>query len=280
MGRFLPHSLIIFARCLFSLLYVSALIALLPATLWGVKGLVWSVALSMTFLGCLFFRAEKRIAVAMQAAPNPAPEMSVIRHLITEYARRLGLAAPGLLVISSPALNAAVFGLSRQRAKIVLTTGLIDSLDRKEVSALLAELMTQIWFGDFIPKTFLARLLRYFEVLAGPRPTTAHDRITYPWRLLLRRILLYPLALPLLWSLGPSSRRETSEFSLKLSRHPRELAEVFRKLEVAANRLPQTAPFSIRHLFLIYPRTSDALANLFFTPQSLALRIRKLETQF
>lgn len=260
-------------------LYTVLLIAAAPTILWGLRGAIWGLALGIAFLACLFWEAEKKIARVMQAGHPRAEEVRVPLHLLSEHARRLGLPVPRLLLIPSDGMNAAIFGWSRGRATIVLTEGILQGLSREELSSLLALLLTKIWFGEFTGQTLLARLLRILEVLSGPFKKTGATRQSYPLRLLIRQSLLYPLALPAIWLVGaPASETKTDLLSVKIGRHPAELASGLRKIDVAFAGQRQTCPFSIRHLFLVFPHAEDPLANLFFSPQSLLPRIRQLES--
>jgi Zn-dependent protease with chaperone function len=68
--------------------------------------------------------------------------------LIEPLIMMLGLPIPYVGVIASPALNAFACGIGRKKAVVVVTRGLIDSLDDDELSAVLAHELSHIKNGD------------------------------------------------------------------------------------------------------------------------------------
>ena len=65
-----------------------------------------------------------------------------------EMAIAAGLPAPRVMLIDTPAANAAAVGTSPDDARIVLSRRLLDDLDRDELQALLAHLIASIGNGD------------------------------------------------------------------------------------------------------------------------------------
>jgi Zn-dependent protease with chaperone function len=65
-----------------------------------------------------------------------------------EMAIAAGLPAPKVMLIDTPAANAAAVGTSPDDARIVLSRRLLDELDRDELQALLAHLIASIGNGD------------------------------------------------------------------------------------------------------------------------------------
>jgi Zn-dependent protease with chaperone function len=81
--------------------------------------------------------------------PNQADLKELqLADVVQEMAIAAGLPAPKLMLIDTPAANAAAVGTSPDDARIVLSRRLLDDLDREELQALLAHLIASIGNGD------------------------------------------------------------------------------------------------------------------------------------
>lgn len=82
-------------------------------------------------------------------APNPLDlEERQLANIVDEMAIAAGLPALRLLLVDSPVINAAAVGRSHQNATILVTRGLIDRLDRRETSGIVADLVATVAQGD------------------------------------------------------------------------------------------------------------------------------------
>ena len=81
--------------------------------------------------------------------PNPAELKELqLADVVQEMAIAAGLPAPKIMLIDSPAANAAVLGSTPENARIVITHGLIDNLSRDELEGVLGHLIGSIGNGD------------------------------------------------------------------------------------------------------------------------------------
>jgi len=81
--------------------------------------------------------------------PNPS-DLGELRlaDVVQEMAIAAGLPAPRIMLIDSPASNAAAIGTSPDDARIVVSRGLIEQLSRDELEGVLAHLVASIGNGD------------------------------------------------------------------------------------------------------------------------------------
>ena len=80
---------------------------------------------------------------------NPADrEEHQLSNIIEELAIAAGLPSPRLFVIDSPIVNAAAVGRTHKDAAVLVTRGLLDSLDRAETSAVIGHMIASIGGGD------------------------------------------------------------------------------------------------------------------------------------
>jgi Zn-dependent protease with chaperone function len=82
-------------------------------------------------------------------APDPRDlEERQLANIVEEMAIAAGVPAPRLLLVDSPVINAAAIGRSHDAATILVTRGLVERLDRRETSGVVAHLVATIGEGD------------------------------------------------------------------------------------------------------------------------------------
>ncbi|MHB8539986.1 MAG: M48 family metalloprotease [Candidatus Acidiferrales bacterium] len=124
-------------------LALGAAVLLLP-------GAILSVGLWLG-VNALFRRAGVGGALlALKARePNPSDLKELqLSDVVQEMAIAAGLPAPRTMLIDAPAANAAAIGTSPADARIVVSRGLIEQLNRDELEGALAHLVASIGNGD------------------------------------------------------------------------------------------------------------------------------------
>ena len=122
--------------------------------MWAAAGLLPVIVPAALVLASAWFAiawaAHNRILDAVTGArrvtdPREAPRLW---HLTEALAISRGMPMPRLAVIPSPARNAFATGLTPDRAGVTVTQGLLDALDDRELSAVLAHELAHIGNGD------------------------------------------------------------------------------------------------------------------------------------
>ena len=185
----------------------------------GVSGLGAGLGLAVLVVGFapgLGERAALRDAGAQEADPGRWPRYA---NLVEGLSQAAGLPAPRLYVVDSDAANAFSVGRDPERSALVVTTGLLTTLNRVELEGVLAHELNHIW-------SWGARLAT-LGVALGRVPG------------LLR--LLAPV------------RREfdADEAGARLTRYPPGLVSALRKLAQMAPPTPD--PPGLRHLWIMAP---------------------------
>jgi len=112
--------------------------AILMLTLWiAVRGLVGQVGVGW---------ALDRIG-ARELKPRD-PEERQLANLVEEIAIAAGVTPPRVLLVDVPEANAAVTGLDVGDSTLIVTRGLLDTLDRDETQAVIAHLVGSVGNGD------------------------------------------------------------------------------------------------------------------------------------
>jgi Zn-dependent protease with chaperone function len=117
------------------------------------------VALPALLAACLVWLALRHIAwrdegrdmiARLHARPPDQRDLEErqLANIVAEMTIAAGLPAPELLLIDSPEINAAAVGRYGLKARVLITRGLLDQLDRDETSGVVAHLIASIGAGD------------------------------------------------------------------------------------------------------------------------------------
>ena len=79
-------------------------------------------------------------------------------------ARQVGIGMPDVAIYDSPEPNAFATGANRNSALVAVSTGLLHSMDRQEVEAVLAHEVSHVANGDMVTMTLLQGVLNTFVI--------------------------------------------------------------------------------------------------------------------
>jgi heat shock protein HtpX len=250
--------LIVLTPALGAILGLIVALAIAAAAWWG------SVPLALHLLG---------------AAPADPITHARLFNLVKGLGANAGVPQPALYVVDDSGLNALTMGRSPRHALLVVTSGLLDQLNRIELEAVLAHELSHIRSEDILTATVAVGL---FGLLGGPaRAATgagAGALLSY---------LLVPVAalagLGLQFSIDPHREEAADSAGVHLTRYPPALVAALEKMQRGGTLIgggaaaPATA-----HLWLggpLSPPPSDRLAwlsRLYDTHPPLDERIEAL----
>ncbi len=147
---------------LLALLRAPWIIAVVPALLLavGAAALMWD-------------RADAVALVRVGAEPADAETYPRYHNLVEGLCFAAGLPKPSLYVVDDPALNACSVGRDPKHASIVVTTGLLEKLNRIELEGVLAHELSHITSHDIAISTLAVPLALVAPGLAA-RAVGAH----------------------------------------------------------------------------------------------------------
>ncbi|WP_419915173.1 hypothetical protein [Candidatus Poriferisodalis sp.] len=198
---------------------------------------------------------ERRLHRALIGAglgPSDAGSQPRLENVVNGVCLLVGVPVPALAVAPRSAANATVFGRRPDRSTLVVTQGLLDALNRIELEAVVARLLTQIRDGR-------AAYL-----------TTAVTTVGLP-------ALLWPALWPLVQARTEREASTGSDFdddaeAVRLTRYPPGLADALETMSAAGVRTD--APRVTWPLWLADPRADSSIA-----PDSLPDYRADLETR-
>lgn len=223
-------------------------------------GIAAAVLLGITLL--IYFRADARVLRMHRARRIDPAQAPGLYGLVRELSRRAGVPVPAVYVIREPAANAFAIGRTARHGGIVVSTGLLDVLDRDELAAVIAHEVGHLRRGDTRLMTLLAAVAS-----AGPLPSDRFAWLLAPFTALLIRA-------------GVSGDREycADEDSARLIGDPSPLARALMKIEAGNSQRPlHTASPATAHLFICNPLCLKGSARLFQTHPAVTNRVERLD---
>ncbi len=248
--------------------------------------LAWMLGFSIIYAIIQYFAASK-IAVSMLGAKkiekkdNPRLYNAVENLSITS-----GLPMPDVYIMEDPAPNAFASGRDPEHALVCATTGLIDIMDDKELTAVMAHEMSHVKNYDIRVSTIVFGLVCVIGFIAdiGWRMVYYSGRrrnseSSSPIGLLI--ILAASILAPIIASIAQMAVSRQREYladssAVMLTRYPEGMISALKKLESHAQPMKHQNP-AAEAMFISSPLKKRSLNNLFSTHPPIEKRIERLE---
>ena len=127
---------------------------LVMCAVFGMGGAFISLALSKTI-------ARYSVGAQVITQPRGADEqwlLDIVRH----HAQNAGIGMPEVALYEAPEMNAFATGMSRNHALVAVSTGLLRSMNRDQVSAVLGHEITHVANGDMVTMALIQGVLNTF----------------------------------------------------------------------------------------------------------------------
>lgn len=268
-----------------------SLLGYLLSYLTGSREIFWVAAFLAIFLSLLsWFNGDKivlKLAGARKINKDEAPE---IFRIVENVSLSAGLVKPPeLYIIPSNALNAFATGKNPKKSYVAVTSGLINSLTKRELEGVIAHEISHIKNRDILVMLFAAILsgcvaiLADFFLRAGLFSYEDRERRSINFVFIIVGAILAFLA-PIfaqLIQLAISRQREflADASGALLTRDPEGLASALEKIAQLEKQELDVSP-AISPLFFVTPKTKHGLrkwfTNLFSTHPPIEERIKAL----
>jgi heat shock protein HtpX len=262
---------------------------------WGPQGLIIAavIAVAMTFGS--YYASDKIVLAISRARPVKKEDYPYLYNVVEGLAIAAGLPKPRCYVIDDTAPNAFASGRNPENSVIVVTTGLLQKLNRAELEGVIAHEMSHIKNYDVLVQTLAVVMvgvvallsdwtLRTFFWGGGRRRSRSKSEgggnaaaILIVVALVLA--ILSPIIAQLI-RLAISRKREflADASGAQLTRYPPGLASALKKL--AADREPlEAANKATAHLYIVNPLkdVKGRVNKLFSTHPPIEERVAALE---
>lgn len=122
--------------------------------LFGVGGSFISLLLSKTL-------AKHSVGAQVIAQPRN-PNEKWLFDTVAMHARNAGIGMPEIAIYDAPDMNAFATGASKNHALVAVSTGLLNSMSRSEVSAVLGHEITHVANGDMVTLALIQGVVNTF----------------------------------------------------------------------------------------------------------------------
>lgn len=262
---------------------------------WGTQGLIIAgvIAVAMTFGS--YYASDKIVLAISRARPVKKEDYPYLYNVVEGLAIAAGLPKPRCYVIDDTAPNAFASGRNPENSVIVVTTGLLQKLNRAELEGVIAHEMSHIKNYDVLVQTLAVVMVGIVALLSdwtlrtflwGGGRRRSRDRSSGGGNaaavfivVALALAILSPIIAQLL-RLAISRKREflADASGAMLTRYPAGLASALQKL--AADREPlEAANKATAHLYIVNPLKDfkGKVNKLFSTHPPIEERIAALE---
>lgn len=129
---------------------------LIFAAVFGFAGSFVSLALSK-------FMAKRAVGAEVIESPRNADERWLLE-TVHRFADKAGVGHPEVAIYDSPEPNAFATGMNKNKALVAVSTGLLRSMARNEVEAVLAHEVAHIANGDMVTMALLQGVVNTFVI--------------------------------------------------------------------------------------------------------------------
>ena len=277
---------------IFFFICIIGLFGLLIGAIYGnrIFGLAIAVIFGIIYVLIAYSSGDSMVLAMSGAVPVTKKEYPYLYHTIEGLALAAGLPTPKAYVIKDSALNAFATGVSPDKASITVTTGLLEKMNREELTGVIGHEMSHIKNYDIKYMLLVAVLIGVITLLSdfllrsflwGGKGGKS-ERGNQLELILIVVGLLTAIFAPIFIQLIKFAISRKKEFaadagSAILTRYPPGLASALKKIKQDPDPLVDTANKATAHLFISTPFREGSFTNLFSTHPPLDERIKKLE---
>src|SRR5262249_25903508 len=231
-----------------------------------------------------YWNADKLVLAmhdAHEVDETTAPDLV---HLVQDLARRAGLPPPRVYLMDNPQPNAFATGRNPQHAAVAVTTGLLQTLSREEISGVIAHELAHVRNRDTLTMTITATIagaismLAQFGLFFGSHRDNNNGLGVIGT---LAMVILAPIA-AMIVQMAISRTREyaADELGARTTGQPDALASALTKISAAAQALEHPSaerPPAPPPLFTATPLSGHGMATLSSPHPSTETRTAALE---
>lgn len=251
----------------------------------------WTIASTVLIFATIYaifqYFIASKLAVAMTGARKiQKKDCPRLYNAVENLTLTAGLPMPEVYIIDDPAPNAFASGRDPNHALVCATTGLLDIMNDKELTAVMAHEVSHVKNYDIRVSTIVFGLVCLIGFIAdigwrmvyyGGRRSRDEDRSPVGAIILLITAIVAPLAASLAQMAVSREREYLADSSAALlTRYPEGMIAALKKLETHAQPMKQQNP-ATEAMFIANPLKSKSLNSLFSTHPPLEKRIERLE---
>ncbi|MBQ3429879.1 M48 family metalloprotease [Candidatus Saccharibacteria bacterium] len=251
----------------------------------------WQLAVLILVVAALYaafqYYFASKIAVAMTGAKKiEKKDNRRLYNIVENLSLTAGLPTPEIYIIDDLAPNAFASGRDPKHSLVAATTGLLDIMNDKELTAVMAHELSHIKNYDIRVSTIVFGLVCLVGFLAdigwrmaryNSRRSSNNDNSPVGLIIILITSIFAPLAASLAQMAVSREREYLADASAAhLTRYPEGMIAALKKLESHAQPMKSQNP-AMEAMYISSPLKKKSLNNLFSTHPPLEKRIERLE---
>ncbi|MDX1820087.1 MAG: zinc metalloprotease HtpX [Paracoccaceae bacterium] len=271
-----------YARTAMLMALMTALFMGVGALLGGSGGALVALVIAAG-MNLLTWWNSDRLVLSMQGArPATGAEARGVNQMLMELSRNADMPVPALYIIDTDQPNAFATGRSPDRAAVAVTRGLLQSLSREELAAVIAHELAHIRNHDTLIMTVTATFAGAISMLANFAMFFGGRRDN-PLGILgvLVMMIVAPLAALLVqMAISRGREYEADRIGAEICGNPLWLASALTRIQGLASRIDNHAAErnpGMAHMFIINPLHAHGYDSLFATHPSTANRVAALQ---
>ena len=262
---------------------LTALLILLGNFFGGQKGLIIMTLFSVLINFFVYFFSDKIAIRSARAVPLDEQKYNAVFQLIQELTQRAEIPEPKLYLSPNQQPNAFATGRNPAHSAIVVTEGLIRSLEREELKGVLAHEISHIKNRDILISTAAAVIASLITAVVRWGVWFSGDSDNRNPILEILMFIMAPIAAFIIqMAISRSREFKADETGAKLAGDPTGLANALEKIENISSKTP--APNinpAFENLYISNPlgggTVSGMIQKLFSTHPPITERVEKLK---
>lgn len=242
----------------------------------GTQGMVIGLLLAgaMNFLS--YYYSDKVVLKIYNGKKVEKAKAPNLHDLVGELAEKMGIPKPEIYLIKLGVPNAFATGRNPQNSCIAVSKSLLDSLEKKEIEAVIAHELTHIKHRDTLISTISATLAGALAILSRLLFFGFMGRREEGGTGLLFIILVPVLATLIRLAVSRSREYKADEGAVK-NTSEEAMISALKKLHKAPRLRGSQISHTTSHLFIENPFKSSKITELFSTHPSLKNRIKNIK---
>ena len=218
------------------------------------------IGFSGSFISLLLSKTMAKMSMGVQIIRQPGNELERwLLHTVERQAEQSGIRMPEVGVFNQAAPNAFATGWNRNAALVAVSTGLISSMSRDEIEAVLAHEISHVANGDMVTLTLIQGVVNTFVIFLSRVIAFVIDRVVFR---------VQRGHGPAFWIVSMVSQIVLGIF-----------ASMIVKMISALRRLQSSQQAKMPDELLAFGINTGRMQSLFSSHPPLAERIRALENQ-
>jgi heat shock protein HtpX len=130
-----------------------------------------------SFISLAMSKWIAKMSVGAQVITQPRnPTETWLVETVRRHAEKAGIGMPEVALYDAPEMNAFATGMTKNSSLVAVSTGLLNSMDREQVDAVLGHEITHVANGDMVTMALIQGVLNTFVIFLARVIGTVVDR--------------------------------------------------------------------------------------------------------